>query len=213
MDNSRFEKPHNSVNRGFYLVCASCGSPSKYEYDQCPICGSNLKKWVKYDENAHLKPPQVLQADEKVTLPESWIGLLFIITYYLGYLGGMINSNYLLISSFSRVGGGIYWLFYIYKLHKVLDAVSYNKYPISPGKAVGYHFIPFFNIFWVFKWLTEFTKFIGAQKDINIFPGWIVALLVIGSLFLESIVDIGIFLIVVFGVEVFLFKNLAKLLY
>jgi hypothetical protein len=45
----------------------------------------------------------------------------------------------------------------------VLADISGGAYPIRPGKAVWYHFIPFFNLYWIFKWTNQMEKFINPR--------------------------------------------------
>ena len=42
----------------------------------------------------------------------------------------------------------IYWLVWVYKVHKEMRVYTNFGYAISPGKALGFCFIPLFNIFW-----------------------------------------------------------------
>lgn len=58
---------------------------------------------------------------------------------------------------------GIYWLGCVHQIHVVLSEISNGLYPIKPGKAVWYHFIPFFNLYWIFKWTNEMEKFVNAR--------------------------------------------------
>jgi len=57
----------------------------------------------------------------------------------------------------------IYWLSCVHQIHAVLSEISNGSYPIKAGKAVWYHFIPLFNLYWVFKWTNEMGKFVNAR--------------------------------------------------
>ena len=61
--------------------------------------------------------------------------------------------------------GFIYWLLCVHKIHKVLFQATGATYPISPGRAVGFHFIPFYNLYWIFKWPAEAIKFINVNDS------------------------------------------------
>ncbi len=65
----------------------------------------------------------------------------------------------------------IYWLSCVHQIHAVLAEISSGSYPIKPGKAAWYHLIPFFNLYWVFKWTNEMEKFInlrlGSSEGMN----------------------------------------------
>ena len=58
---------------------------------------------------------------------------------------------------------GIYWFSCLHRIHALLSEISNGSYPIKPGKAVWYHFIPFFNLYWIFKWTNEMEKFVNAR--------------------------------------------------
>jgi WD40 repeat protein/uncharacterized membrane protein len=58
-----------------------------------------------------------------------------------------------------------YMCFCIYKQHKALQKLTNGNHPISPAKAVGFHFIPLFNYYWIFKWPYEMGKTIGKNNS------------------------------------------------
>lgn len=70
--------------------------------------------------------------------------------------------------------GILYWLACIYRWHTILGQLSDFKYPISPSASVGWHFMPIYNIFWIFYWPWELSHFIKMQKTINIMHGVII---------------------------------------
>src|SRR5262249_37778954 len=49
----------------------------------------------------------------------------------------------------------VYWLVSIHKLHVVLSLVPGWRHPISPARAVWFHFIPIYNLYWLYKWPRE----------------------------------------------------------
>jgi hypothetical protein len=65
-----------------------------------------------------------------------------------------------------------YWLFCIHRVHVVLRDVSGGLYPVSPGKAVGFHFIPFFNLYWIFRWTNAIADFINANSAVRMTRVW-----------------------------------------
>jgi len=58
---------------------------------------------------------------------------------------------------------GVYWLVCVYQYHVIVNHVPGWHHTISPAKAVGYHFIPVFNLYWVFKWLQEIAGFVNSS--------------------------------------------------
>jgi len=56
----------------------------------------------------------------------------------------------------------VYWLVCVHQLHMVLAHVPGWKHPISPARAVWFHFIPFYNIYWLYKWPSEVARFVQS---------------------------------------------------
>ena len=52
-----------------------------------------------------------------------------------------------------------WWFFWLYRRHQQLAQVTNSTYPVRPGQAVGFHFVPGFNLYWVFHWTRRFTHF------------------------------------------------------
>ncbi len=53
----------------------------------------------------------------------------------------------------------IFYYFCIYRFHIVARATPGWEHPISAKRAVGFHFIPFYNFYWIFKWPLELGRF------------------------------------------------------
>lgn len=61
-------------------------------------------------------------------------------------------------------GSSIGWFaFTAITYHVVMQRVPGWKHPISPAKAVGFHFIPVYFLYWVFKWPQEIAKFVNYK--------------------------------------------------
>lgn len=73
--------------------------------------------------------------------------------------------------------GVIYWFMSVYRLHHILAEVTGGKYPVTPGKAIGYQFIPFFNVYWIFKWTGEVAAFVEHTEGRDVLgknrQGWL----------------------------------------
>jgi hypothetical protein len=138
-------------------------------------------------------------------LPLIWIGyLLGIATIISEFVAvslhpelakdGGIPPLYLFLVSFV---GGVYWFVCIYRYHVILALVTGRKYPISPARAVGFHFIPFYNLYWVFKWPKEIAVFVNFRMRSNMMRPTPVGLAVLGALILR-VFDPGFGLILLF---------------
>jgi hypothetical protein len=58
----------------------------------------------------------------------------------------------------------IYWLFWLHRNVKQLREFGSQKLSFTPGQAVGYMFIPLFNIFWFIKVVVVFPQ---AIRELN----------------------------------------------
>lgn len=138
-------------------------------------------------------------------LPLIWIGyLLGIATIIAEFVAlslhpelakeGGIPPLYLFLVSFV---GGVYWLVCVYGYHVVMAQVPGWKHPISPARAVGFHFIPFYNLYWVFKWPGEIAKFVNGRLHQPVMKPVAIGLAVLAALILR-ILDPGFGLLLLF---------------
>ena len=137
-------------------------------------------------ESTH--PPAAIPA-----LPMIWIGyLLGVATIIAEFVAvslhpelakdGGIPPLYLFLVSFV---GGVYWFVCIYRYHVILAMVPGWKHPISPARAVGFHFIPFYNLYWVFKWPIEIANFVNFRVRAKLMRPTPVGVAVLGALVLR----------------------------
>ncbi|HVH69770.1 MAG TPA: hypothetical protein VNB49_01510, partial [Candidatus Dormibacteraeota bacterium] len=66
---------------------------------------------------------------------------------------------YLFLSNFISL---VYWLVCVYEFHVVLRHVSSGAYPIKPLRAAWFHLIPFYGLYWVYKWPRELARFVNS---------------------------------------------------
>jgi hypothetical protein len=146
------------------------------------------------------RPPVAVPA-----MPMIWIGyLLGIATIIAEFVAVSLHPElakevgipplYLFLVAFI---GGVYWFVCIYRYHVILAAVTSRKYPITPARAVGFHFIPFYNFYWVFKWPKEIARFVNFRLRTNVMKATPVGIAVLGALILR-IFDPGFGLILLF---------------
>jgi hypothetical protein len=126
-------------------------------------------------------------------LPMIWIGyLLGVATIIAEFVAVSLHPElakeigipplYLFLVSFV---GGVYWFVCIYRYHVILAMVPGWKHPISPARAVGFHFIPFYNLYWVFKWPQEIARFVNFRLRTNMMRPTPVGLAFLGALILR----------------------------
>ena len=146
------------------------------------------------------------------TLPKIWVGYIFAVAFFVVEVAEGISDptaadRVTLLDVLIALGGLAYWLFCVYRMHKVLADVTNGTHPISPGQAVGNHFIPLYNLYWLFKWSNEIGNFVNSRvPSKHVARGWAGFLLLIG--YLLGRVDAAISLAVIFSVGLYLTRRI-----
>ena len=104
--------------------------------------------------------PGGLPADQrKPPLPQLWVGyLLGFATIVAEFVDASLHSADVVINEIPipipnlylfllMFVGSVYWLVCVYRYHLVMQQVPGWKHPISPARAVGFHFIPIYNLY------------------------------------------------------------------
>jgi hypothetical protein len=148
-------------------------------------------------------------------LPKIWIGFAFAFAFLVaevidGAAGGQSPGTKLAI----LVVGLFYWLTCVQRFHTILNQISprvarASTYPITPRQAVGCHFIPFYNLFWIFKWPMVLSKYLRENTSVRIVPSWLLGLLSLLGLLLRS-VDGFVGLSVMFCVGLYITRKLRE---
>lgn len=130
-------------------------------------------------------------------LPRLWIGFMLALCYLAGEIYARLAENRALLV-FLRVviglGAGWEWLFCVHRYHAILRQIAprlsngSSSYPVSPGDAVGYHFLPLYNVYWLFHWPSVLSGFLndsGIQTTSGALSGLLI-LLSCGVLWLDG---------------------------
>ena len=105
------------------------------------------------------------------------------------------------------VGGYVYWLWSIYRIHKILAEASNSTYPVTPRKAVGFQFIPIYNLVWNFNWPRRIAQFVNARTTGTRMNGIWFGVVLLLAWILGSI-DQGLQILVLFGAGTYLVRKL-----
>jgi len=102
----------------------------------------------------------------------SWIGagILLLFLYLTGWIAGIHRGwEAWLGATYLGIIPGIYLsIVGLVFLYKAWASIQDGQTPVSPGKAVGFLFIPFYNFYWIFRavWglAREFNKYLGRHS-------------------------------------------------
>src|SRR5580692_4263845 len=155
-------------------------------------------------------PAQQTQQAQLPPLPQLWVGyLLGLATVVAELVEGpqqhtpesasimdfRIPNLYLFLLIFV---GFIYWLVCVYRYHVVMQHAPGWKHSISPARAVGFHFIPLYNLYWVFKWPQEIARFVNWRFGQSVMKPQMVGLMVFGAFVMRFLFDPGLGIILLF---------------
>ncbi len=91
----------------------------------------------------------------------------------------------------------LYWLYWLYQTYKEVRAHSPAATKVTPGRAVGFLFIPFLNVYWVFRVFVDFPRAIARLQrhdprgeEVLLAPA-ITVLTILGFLMNASAVGLG----------------------
>ena len=123
-------------------------------------------------------------------LPKIWIGYLLCVATFIDEAIVLANhpeivSGQLFIPPLHlfllAFVSGVYWLVCIHKLHVVLSLVPGWRHPISPARAVWFHFIPVYDLYWLYKWPRECANFVNWRMQGNVVQPRNAGIFVLGS--------------------------------
>ena len=121
-----------------------------------------------------------------ISLPYLWPGFVVSGAFLLGEMVITAKSPYQNVSLglvFISLISGVYWLFSVYRLHRLMREATNGRYPVSPAEAVGFHLIPLFNLFWIYYWPRKMAVFFSQNTDRDVLDkNWPGILLLLGSL-------------------------------
>src|SRR5258707_11608588 len=66
----------------------------------------------------------------------------------------------------------VYWLVCVHRYHVVLAHVQGWQHPISPARAVWFHLIPFFGVYWIFRWPYAIAAFVNQRINARVMSVW-----------------------------------------
>lgn len=153
------------------------------------------------------------EAPVKSSPPWIWIGFVFAgALFMIDLLSVILELEQRALYGFRLLmvlGGGIYWLICVHRIHKILAQLTRNRYPISPGEAAGKHIIPFYNLVWIFRWPAQLSDYINRRGRVKMISGYLIGAMLLFSLLLR-LVDPAFGLAFVFGVTMYVSNKVKQ---
>jgi hypothetical protein len=145
--------------------------------------------------------PAPVQLGPPVRMPKLWIGYLLAVVTFIGEIIAVTRHPELIKNFQFEVPpleiflpafiSRVYWFVCIYRYHKILAEVPRYVHPISPAKAVGFHFIPLFNVYWIFVWPSAIADFVNARLGASLMRGWVLGVGAIVATLCQIFLDAG----------------------
>jgi hypothetical protein len=157
----------------------------------------------------HNGAPRSPSHEERIgRLPKVWIGYLLSFATLIGEMvavarhpemakSGEIQALPLEIylPAFVAV---VYWLVCVHRFHSVLANVPGWKHPVTPGKAVGFHFIPIYFFYWIFRWPSAIAEFVNHRLHGKVMNRWTVGVCFLASMVCRLVLDPAISVAILF---------------
>ncbi len=135
-----------------------------------------------------------------MSFPKIWIGYVtggasVVLSMILIFLKPDQQSDFTPLTGFlaavmliALLTGVVYWFMSVHRLHEILLEATNQQYPISAGQATWLQLVPFYNIYWMFKWPAEAADFVNTTAGSKILGkyryGWmLLAATIIGNIF------------------------------
>jgi hypothetical protein len=132
------------------------------------------------DLNSEARGQSPTYSTEPVSpLPRIWVGFLLAFGFLVAEVVDVSQGKPSELHGLTIIVGLIGWLFWlscVRRFHTILNQISPHvagepSYPIKPGPVVWNHFIPLYNLVWVFKWPRELALFLETQTSVKILSG------------------------------------------
>jgi len=150
--------------------------------------------------------------------PWVWIGFVFAGAFFVleiiyGVLEAVGSSGDAaaldILLPVIAIAAWVYWLVCLYRLHKILKELTNGRYPVSPGEAVGKHFIPIVGIIWLFQWPAQLSDYINERGRVRMISGRLIGAMLLLSLLLRF-VDGAVGTAFLFGVTLYVAAKLKR---
>lgn len=163
------------------------------------------------------------QTDEQIpksSFPWVWIGFLFAFAFFVMEVVFVIatfdwetevssaDPQLELVLGLFGLPGIIYWMVCVHRLHKILGEMTRGRYPNTPLETALKHLIPFYNLYWIFKWPGDFSEYLNRRGRVKIISGGVLGLLLLLGLLTFRVIDGAIGMAALTGVTMYMSSKL-----
>ena len=122
-----------------------------------------------------------------------WIGFVLAFGFLAAELFAVNDGNEGVAGLLALVfgfAGALYWLACVQRFHTILNLIApfvagKSTYPYTSSQAVWYHFIPIYNLIWVYKWPAALSRFLQENTPVRMISGGVLGLLSLFALLLR----------------------------
>lgn len=108
--------------------------------------------------------PASAERAAKTGLAVAWLGFLLAFVYVIAMaIEGEPGAKQCGLRIWSWILAYAYWLFCVYRMNAAIRRATGGQHPIIPSQAVTFHFVPVFNLFWIFKWTNAVGSFLRSR--------------------------------------------------
>ena len=152
--------------------------------------------------------------------PWVWVGFLFAFAFFVVEVAFVVatfdweqevateDPRLTVALALLSLPGIIYWMYCVYRLHKILAEMTHGRYPNTPGETALKHLLPFYNLYWIFKWPGEFSDYLNSRGRVKIISGAALGVLLLLGLIIFRLFDGAIGMAWLFGVTIFMSSKL-----
>ncbi|HEV7683287.1 MAG TPA: hypothetical protein VGO68_14255 [Pyrinomonadaceae bacterium] len=160
-------------------------------------------------------PPDAFEElPARSSLPWVWFGFLFVVAFVaeetLLFVLDLDSGVATVVLVVIALAGWIYWLLCVSRFNNILREVSRDRYPITGAEAVGKHFIPFYNLFWIFRWPTAMSDYLNRRGRVKMVSGYLLGAILLVSALTSRFFDAGIGMTGMFLVGMYISAKLRR---
>jgi hypothetical protein len=154
------------------------------------------------------------------SFPPVWVGFVFAFIFFVVEVVFVIVTfdweeearamDARVAASLGLLGlpGIIYWMFCVHRLHKILAQMTHGRYPNTPLETALKHLIPFYNLYWIFKWPGEFSDYLNRRGRVKIISGAGLGVMLLLGMIILRVIDGAIGMTCIFAVTMHMSSRL-----